>query len=340
MLMGIGGTPEGVISAAAIKCLGGAIQGRLWPRNDDERARARSTPASTSTACSPRTISSRATTSSSPRPASPAASLLRGVRASATGVETESIVMRSRSGTVRRIAAYHPSDKLTNLRKEALMAVAGAERDRTGDRRGQQGNPRRGRVDGHDQEALRRDRGRVDGGDTPGLPEPAVHDARDGGVHRRRDPLRRDDPPERGRRHAVSELLASKGSSPGSRSTSARSRSRLAPGEIVTDGLDGLRERLRRVRRARRALREVARGDHDRRPASRPTRCIARERACARPLRRALPGGRSRPDRRARGADGCRQHDRGLRRRHGTDAAGASTPRSYAVRRRTFAGRC
>ena len=38
MLMGIGGTPEGVISAAAIKCLGGALQGRLWPRNDDERA--------------------------------------------------------------------------------------------------------------------------------------------------------------------------------------------------------------------------------------------------------------------------------------------------------------
>ena len=37
MLMGIGGTPEGVISAAAIKCMGGAIQGRLWPRNDDER---------------------------------------------------------------------------------------------------------------------------------------------------------------------------------------------------------------------------------------------------------------------------------------------------------------
>src|SRR5204863_1854238 len=37
LLMGIGGTPEGVISAAAIKCLGGAIQGRLWPRNDEER---------------------------------------------------------------------------------------------------------------------------------------------------------------------------------------------------------------------------------------------------------------------------------------------------------------
>src|SRR5918994_5456263 len=37
MLMGIGGTPEGVISAAAIKCMGGAIQGKLWPRNDEER---------------------------------------------------------------------------------------------------------------------------------------------------------------------------------------------------------------------------------------------------------------------------------------------------------------
>src|SRR5687767_15649419 len=37
LLMGIGGTPEGVISAAAIKCMGGAMQGKLWPRNDDER---------------------------------------------------------------------------------------------------------------------------------------------------------------------------------------------------------------------------------------------------------------------------------------------------------------
>jgi hypothetical protein len=39
LLMGIGGTPEGVISATAIKCLGGALQGKLWPRNDDERRR-------------------------------------------------------------------------------------------------------------------------------------------------------------------------------------------------------------------------------------------------------------------------------------------------------------
>ena len=38
VLMGIGGTPEGVISAAALKCMGGEIQGRLWPRNDEEKA--------------------------------------------------------------------------------------------------------------------------------------------------------------------------------------------------------------------------------------------------------------------------------------------------------------
>ena len=51
MLFGIGGTPEGVIAACALKCLGGSIQGRLWPRNDDER-RAALDRATTSTGCS------------------------------------------------------------------------------------------------------------------------------------------------------------------------------------------------------------------------------------------------------------------------------------------------
>ena len=60
-LWGIGGTPEGVITAAAIKCIGGRLIGRLWPRDDDER-RPRSTPATTSSACSPRTTCAAATT--------------------------------------------------------------------------------------------------------------------------------------------------------------------------------------------------------------------------------------------------------------------------------------
>ena len=118
MLMGIGGTPEGVISAAAIKCMGGAIQGRLWPRNDGERDGAARRAASTSTACSRPTTSSPATTSSWRRPASRAARCCAASARAPPGVETESIVMRSRSGTVRRIAAYHPNDKLANLRME------------------------------------------------------------------------------------------------------------------------------------------------------------------------------------------------------------------------------
>ena len=117
MLMGIGGTPEGVISAAAIKCLGGAIQGRLWPRNDGERTALleagfdldRVLSADDLVAGDDVFVSATGVTGGS---------LLQGVRASATGVETESIVMRSRSGTVRRIAAYHPNDKLANLRME------------------------------------------------------------------------------------------------------------------------------------------------------------------------------------------------------------------------------
>ena len=115
MLYGIGGTPEGVISAAALKCVGGGIQGRLWPRNDDERqqlARRRPRPGARPPH---RTISSRARTSSWPRPASRRA---RSCRASGTrpgGAVTDSIVMRSRSGTVRRVVAQQSLAKLSAL---------------------------------------------------------------------------------------------------------------------------------------------------------------------------------------------------------------------------------
>ena len=52
ILFGIGGTPEGVIAAAALKCMGGEMQGRLWPRNDERAQRPPSPPATTSTGCS------------------------------------------------------------------------------------------------------------------------------------------------------------------------------------------------------------------------------------------------------------------------------------------------
>jgi fructose-1,6-bisphosphatase II len=118
MLMGIGGTPEGVISAAAIKCLGGELQGRLWPRDDDERARLEAAGYETGrvlthddlVAGKDVFVAATGVTSGA---------LLRGVQTSAAGVETDSLVMRSRSGTVRRIAAYHPSEKILRLRKES-----------------------------------------------------------------------------------------------------------------------------------------------------------------------------------------------------------------------------
>ena len=116
LLMGIGGTPEGVISAAAIKCLGGAIQGRLWPRNDDERQALvdagydldRVLTTDDLVAGEDVFVAATGVTSGA---------LLRGVRVSGDGADTESIVMRSRSGTVRRIAAYHPSEKVRRLMK-------------------------------------------------------------------------------------------------------------------------------------------------------------------------------------------------------------------------------
>ena len=114
MLYGIGGTPEGVISAAALKCVGGGIQGRLWPRNDDERQAlldASLDPArvlTTDDLVSGEDVFVAATGVTT-------GSLLRGVRYLQNGAATDSIVMRSRSGTVRRIEATHQLDKLEAL---------------------------------------------------------------------------------------------------------------------------------------------------------------------------------------------------------------------------------
>jgi fructose-1,6-bisphosphatase II len=117
MLMGVGGTPEGVISAAAIKCTGGALQGKLWPRNEDEHRRLVEAGYDVDRVLTENDLVRGedvfvAATGVTGGP------LLKGVRADAGGVETESIVMRSRSGTVRRIAAYHPSEKVRRLREE------------------------------------------------------------------------------------------------------------------------------------------------------------------------------------------------------------------------------
>jgi fructose-1,6-bisphosphatase II len=114
LLMGIGGTPEGVIAAAAIKCLGGALQGRLWPRNDDERRRLHEAGyeiervLTTDDLVRGDDVFVAATGVTS-------GALLRGVRYTPDGAVTDSIVMRSRSGTVRRVEAEHAFEKLSAL---------------------------------------------------------------------------------------------------------------------------------------------------------------------------------------------------------------------------------
>ena len=114
MLYGIGGTPEGVISAAALKCVGGGIQGRLWPRNDDEREKLLEEgldPARvlhTNDLVSGEDVFVAATGVTT-------GSLLQGVRYAQGGAITDSIVMRSRSGTVRRVVAQQSLAKLSAL---------------------------------------------------------------------------------------------------------------------------------------------------------------------------------------------------------------------------------
>jgi fructose-1,6-bisphosphatase II len=118
LLMGIGGTPEGVISAAAIKCLGGAMQGKLWPRNEEERAALVEAGFDLDRVLTHDDLVQGDDVFVAATGVTGGA-LLQGVRVVGDHVETESIVMRSRSGTVRRIAASHPLSKIQALTKGA-----------------------------------------------------------------------------------------------------------------------------------------------------------------------------------------------------------------------------
>ncbi len=111
LLIGIGGTPEGVIAAAALKSMGGEIQGRLWPRDDEERQLARAAGYDLDAVLSTDDLVQGdncffAATGITD------GELLQGVRYHDFGATTQSLVMRSRSGTVRLVSARHPLDKL------------------------------------------------------------------------------------------------------------------------------------------------------------------------------------------------------------------------------------
>jgi fructose-1,6-bisphosphatase II len=119
VLFGIGGTPEGVLAAAALKCMGGELQGRLWPRNDADRQAAVEAGYDLEAVlgtddlirCSNCFFAATGITDGE---------LLKGVRFRSNGAVTTSLVMRSTSGTVRRVEASH---RLAKLREYGLLAM-------------------------------------------------------------------------------------------------------------------------------------------------------------------------------------------------------------------------
>lgn len=110
LLMGIGGTPEGIIAACAMKCIGGVIQGRLKPRSEEERERAQAANLdldqvlTTNDLVSGNDVFFAATGITD-------GELLQGVRFTPQGITSNSIVMRSRSQTIRLIESEHPAER-------------------------------------------------------------------------------------------------------------------------------------------------------------------------------------------------------------------------------------
>ena len=113
LLLGVGGTPEGIITACAMKCLDGVIQGRLWPKDDEERQRALDAGHDldpdhvllTDDLVTGDDVFFVATGITD-------GELMKGVRYRAGGASTHSLVMRSRSGTIRSITSDHKLQKL------------------------------------------------------------------------------------------------------------------------------------------------------------------------------------------------------------------------------------
>jgi fructose-1,6-bisphosphatase II len=111
LLLGIGGTPEGIITACAMKCMGGVIQSRLWPRNDVERRQALE---------AGHDLDRVLTTDELVRSDNvffvatgiTDGELMQGVRYRGNGATTHSLVMRSKSGTIRSIQSQHKLSKL------------------------------------------------------------------------------------------------------------------------------------------------------------------------------------------------------------------------------------
>ena len=125
LLAGIGGTPEGIITACALSCLGGMIQGRLWPRDDDERRRALDAGYDLDRVL---TTSDLVTGDNNFFCATGITDgeLMEGVRYTPDGPTTHSIVMRSKSGTIREVRSEHRLEKLSTYATVDFTAPGGS----------------------------------------------------------------------------------------------------------------------------------------------------------------------------------------------------------------------
>jgi fructose-1,6-bisphosphatase II len=114
VLIGIGGTPEGVLAAAALRCMGGELQGRLWPRNEEERRAAEASGYDVGQVLTTEDLV-RGDNCFFAATGISGGELLRGVRYEEGGATTQSLVMRSKSGTVRLVEARHQLQKLRSF---------------------------------------------------------------------------------------------------------------------------------------------------------------------------------------------------------------------------------
>lgn len=114
MLIGIGGSPEAVVSACGLKCVGGFMQCKLWPRNSEEGARCRELGMDLNAVLELNDLVSSENVFFAATGITDG-ELLSGVRYEGTKIRTNSIVMRSKSGTIRYIEAIHSLQKLDQI---------------------------------------------------------------------------------------------------------------------------------------------------------------------------------------------------------------------------------
>jgi fructose-1,6-bisphosphatase II len=123
LLYGIGGTPEGVLAAAAIRCLGGEIQGRLCPQSDEEKAAVKAEGGDLTRVLTRRDLITGQDVFFCATGVTDG-DMLEGVRYGRRGATTQSIVMRTRSGTVRLVNGEHNREKLDSYLRKAGIGLA------------------------------------------------------------------------------------------------------------------------------------------------------------------------------------------------------------------------